>query len=134
MSMKVLLADGDWDFARKATSYLESHAHLVVHHDTTAEALAQAERWKPDLAIVSAELAEDGLLEPLQLIAPRPAILLTGWMDRYDRVWRAWQRGGDELLMKPMLSLSELSAAIVATLESAATGGRTAPRRLAVSA
>ena len=48
-------------------------------------------------------LAGAALLFKGWLVAAIPFMLLTGWLDRYDRVWRAWQRGGDELLIKPGL-------------------------------
>ena len=48
-------------------------------------------------------------------------------MDRYDRAWRAWQTGGDELLMKPVFTSAELHQAIVTALENAAAGCRTRP-------
>ena len=132
MSLKVLIADPDWRFARSASAYLESRAHLVVHHLQADCAAETARHWQPDLAIVSAELAEAGLLEQLYAMPRRPAILLVGWMDRYDRVWRAWQHGGDELLMKPVFRHEELHEAIVAALENATVGVR--DRRVAASA
>ena len=133
MSMKVLMAEPDRRFAEHATSYLESHAHLVVHETQVDRALAQAMHWKPDLIIAAAELAGSGLLEALGNLRPRPAILLTGWMDRFDRVWRAWQEGGDELLMKPIFQVQELHAAILTAMENAAAGTRCGGR-LAASA
>ena len=127
MSMKVLIADPDWRFTRQAATFLESHAHLVVRQPHNGEALEIARTWKPDLVIVSEQLTEDGLLEELHALTDRPAVLLVGWMDRYDLVWRAWQRGGDELLMKPVFKSQELHAAIVAALENAAGGVRAQP-------
>jgi len=128
MSMKVLIADPDWRFAKNATSFLESRAHLVVHHTRHDEAIETARHWRPDLAIVSEELCDTGLIKQLYSLQPRPAVLLVGWMDRYDRIWRAWQRGGDELLVKPIFSSKELLEAIVSAMENAVTGrrGRTA--------
>ena len=131
MSMKVLIVDHDWRFAHQAAQYLESHAHLVVHHIHAKDALEQARHWRPDLVIVAAEMS-DGLLEELKALKPRPAVLLTGKLDRFDRAWRAWQRGGDELLMKPVLKSQELHLAIVTALENAASGDRT--RHVAASA
>jgi len=122
--MRVLIADPDWRFAQRASHYLESLAHLVVCQSQADQALHRAKRWKPELVIVDAELADKGLLESLQQLRPRPAILLTGWMDRYDRVWRAWRRGGDELLMKPVFKSAQLHEAIVTALENAAAGTR----------
>ena len=124
MSMKVLLVEPDWRFAQMATDYLESHAHLVVRESRIDTALQQAAHWQPDLAIVAAEIAEDGFAELLAEISPGTAVLLTGWLDRYDIAWRAWQTGGDELLMKPVFTTDELFEAIVTALENATTGVR----------
>lgn len=127
MSLKVLIADPDWRFVAQASQYLESHAHLVVHEPRVKEAIAQAEHWKPDLVILSADLANKGLIEPITAIRPRPAVLLTGRMDRYDLAWKAWQKGGDDLLMKPMFRIQELHEAVVTALENATTGKRHVP-------
>jgi len=127
MSMKVLIADGDWRFARQAASFLEARAHLVVRHTGHAATIEGARQWQPDLVIVSEELAQTGLIEELHALEPRPAVLLVGWMDRYDKVWRVWQRGGDELLMKPVFDGQELLSAIVSAMENAVTGVRTRP-------
>lgn len=122
--MKVLIADPDWRFAEQVTSYLESHAHLVVYQPKPTLAIAQVQRWQPDLVIVAAELADTGIVEAIHRIKDRPAVLLTGWMDRYDIAWRAWQRGGDELLMKPLFKADELQETIITALENASLGIR----------
>lgn len=132
MSMKVLIADPDWRFAQQTESHLEALAHHVVQAPQARQVLSTVRDWQPDLVILSEELAEEGLLEELHAAADRPAVLLVGWMDRYDRAWRAWQRGGDELLMKPLLQRDELHQAIVAALENATAGVR--ERRMAASA
>lgn len=132
MSMKVLIADPDWRFSRQATAYLESHAHLVVRRTEIPEILQSVSEWQPDLVIVSEQLTEDGLLEHIHASSDRPAVLLVGWMDRYDRIWRAWQRGGDELLMKPIFKARDLQDAIVTAMENAASGVR--HQRMAASA
>lgn len=124
MSMKVLLADEDWHFAGQMSSYLESHAHLVVRETDCEQIVARTRRWRPDLVIVSAELALGDLLETLNGLEHRPAVLLAGKMDRYDLAWRAWQKGGDELLMKPIFRDDELHLAIVMALENATAGRR----------
>ena len=124
MSLKVLIADSDWRFTQQASAYLESHAHLVVCEAGLKAARAKALHWRPDLVILSAEEANRGLIEPLCEMKPRPAILLTGRMDRFDQAWQAWQKGGDELLMKPVFKLEELHQAIVTALENATTGVR----------
>ena len=64
------------------------------------------------------------LLEALRVLPDRPAVLLTEHMDRYDRAWRAWQRGGDELLMKPVFYAHELQQGIVTAMENAAASAR----------
>jgi hypothetical protein len=46
-------------------------------------------------------------------------------MDRCGQAWRAWQRGGHDLLIKPIFRADELHAAVVAALENAAAGTRT---------
>ena len=124
MSLKVLIAEADWRFAEQASKYLEAHAHSVVCETGLKEARAQALRWKPDLVILSAEQANRGLMEPLCALKPKPAILLTGRMDRFDLAWKAWQKGGDELLVKPVFNVEELHTAIVTALENATTGVR----------
>jgi len=55
-------------------------------------------------------------------------VLLTGWLDRYDIAWRAWQKGGDELLIKPVFSTDDIHEAIVTALENAAAGTRQTQR------
>ena len=122
MSMKVLLSDCDWRFTRQVCAYLESRAHLAVTCTDVAEAAQRAESWRPDLVILGAELAEKGLLERIYRLDPRPAVLLTEHMARYDRAWRVWQDGGDELLMKPIFKPEELQEAIVTAMENAASG------------
>jgi DNA-binding response OmpR family regulator len=123
--MKVLIADPDWNFSQRASKFLESHAHLVVCEGHIHAAADQARRWQPDLVILAAELAlRDGLLEMLTSLATRPAVLLTERMDRFDRAWRAWQKGGDELLLKPVLCSHDLHLAIVAARENAIAGTR----------
>jgi DNA-binding response OmpR family regulator len=126
MSLKVLIADPDWRFARQAAAFLESHAHHVVREPRGDRAMELVRHWAPDLVIASEELSEAGLLEALYAIPDRPAVLLVGWMDRYDKVWKAWQLGGDELLMKPVFDIADLHNAIVVALENAAVGARRA--------
>ncbi|MFP4355899.1 MAG: hypothetical protein ACLFUJ_12310 [Phycisphaerae bacterium] len=125
--MKVLIIDPDWTFSRQAAGYLESMAHLVVHQAEKTKAIELAQRWQPDLLIVAAEYVEDGILDDLKSAAKDAAVLLTEYMERYDRAWRAWQLGGDELLMKPVFQSADLHNAIVAARESAATGVRVNP-------
>ncbi len=123
--MKILIMETDWQFAGKATRYLESHAHLVVNLTDPAEAMDKVNAWKPDLVILSADAADKTLLDGIHAVEGRPAILLTGWMERYDVAWRAWQAGGDDLLLKPVLRSEELEEAILTARENAVAGGST---------
>ena len=122
--MKVLIVDPDWRFAQQATRYLESKAHLVVHQADAVLAEANLARWQPDLVILAAEHAQRGVLEQILQRPDRPAVLLTEHLDRYDRAWRVWQTGGDDLLMKPVFHSDELRLACTTALENAATGRR----------
>ena len=97
---------------------------MVAYQPKPTLAIAQVQKWRPDLVIVASELADSGVIEAIGRLKERPAVLLTGWMDRYDIAWRAWQRGGDELLMKPLFKADELQEAIITALENAAIGIR----------
>jgi len=132
--MRVLIADPDWRFAERACSFLESHAHLVVVENRPAAALERAATWRPDLVILAAEFAQRGMIESLVGMRPRPAILLTEHMARFDRAWRVWQKGGDELLLKPVFKIDELHEAVVVARENAAAGLRRRPAAVAASA
>ena len=120
--MKILIVDADWHFVRQATDYLESRAHLVVHQNQVNAAVVQAHRWQPDLVILAAELADDRMVNSLRNSLDSPAVLLTEHVDRFDRAWRAWQKCGHELLMKPVCKSQELQDAIVQAMENAVLG------------
>ncbi len=122
MSMRVLIADPDWVFLQQIRSYLESRGHHTVYEPDTDVVLERAGHWRPDVVMLSAELDDvcDGnLVEKLSALQPRPAILLTAALDSFDKAWRAWQHGGDEMLFKPMLNTSELNVAMFAAMENA---------------
>lgn len=122
MSMRVLIVDPDWAFLQQARSYLESRGHHTVYEPDTEAVIERARHWRPDMVMLSAELdaACDGdLVRQLSLLQPRPAILLTATLDRFDKAWRAWQHGGDEVLFKPMLNTSELNVAIFSAMQNA---------------
>lgn len=127
MSMKVLIADPDWRFTGQATAYLESHAHLVVTESRPKEIRTHVEHWQPDLVVLAAELADKGAIDWLNTLGNRPAVLLTGRMDRYSIAWKAWQKGGDELLMKPVFKSEEIHDAIVTAMENRVSGARVRP-------
>ena len=122
--MRVLIVETDWRFVNQAVEYLEARAHDVVLQPNPREAIELSRRWRPDLVIAASQFGQTGLLEALHGMPERPAVLLTGAMARYDLAWKAWQRGGDELLMKPIFRIGELREAIVAARQIAVSGGR----------
>ena len=121
MSLKVLVCDTDQRFVERASQFLMSHGHQVVSESLSDDALDRAARWKPDVVVLSSELVDrqdDDFLSALQNLPRRPAILLTGQLDRFDAAWRAWRKGGDELLLKPVMHAWELHTAIITAIES----------------
>ncbi len=128
MSMKVLIAEPDFKFAQQAGTFLERLANLVSYEPQADQILARIEKFKPHLLIIAAELATGEVLDKIKDVPDRPAILLTEGLDRYDRAWRAWQNGGDELLLKPIFTTDDLHIAIVTALENRANpAGRVKP-------
>ncbi|MBN1941738.1 MAG: response regulator transcription factor [Phycisphaerae bacterium] len=124
--MRIMLIESDWNFEAKAVAYLESRADMVVRQ-SPATAVRHAQAWQPDVVILAAEYAGEELLNGLRALPSRPAILITEHMSRFDRAWRAWQLGGDELLMKPLFHTRELHDAIVIAMERAALSAGLAP-------
>lgn len=124
MGMKILVADPDWHFLRQVREHLEPMGHSVVHEAGPDGAVSRAARWKPDIVMVSAEMPEcsDGdLLAALEGVQPRPAVVLTASLEKFSEAWRAWQRGGDELIIKPVLHPSELHVALLIALKNTVT-------------
>ncbi|MCK4624442.1 MAG: response regulator [Phycisphaerae bacterium] len=136
--MKILIVDSDLQFLCKTRDILEPRGHHVVHENKPDRALRQSLKWRPDVIIVSTEYESccDGdLLIDFSRLQPRPAILLTSAMTDFARAWRAWQRGGDEVLFKPLLHPSELHTAIMIARQNAlCPTRRPAARPLALSA
>ncbi len=118
--MKIIIVDSDWRFVSKATRYFESFADSVLQQSAFS-LIERAQAWQPDLVVLSAEYATEDLLGSLEEITPRPAVLLTEHMSRYDRAWAAWQRGGDELLMKPVFKSQDLRDAVLVAMQKATT-------------
>ncbi|MFW6154589.1 MAG: hypothetical protein ACOC95_05175 [Planctomycetota bacterium] len=123
MSLKVLICDVDHRFVERATRFLGRHGHQVLNEPLVDEVYDVARRWRPDVLVLASEAvhtADGGLLRRVSQLPHRPAILLTGQLDRFDAAWRAWRQGGDELLLKPILHAWELHTAIVSAIECAA--------------
>jgi len=123
VSLRVLICDTDQRFVERASHFLTSHGHQVVTEPLADEAFDLVVRWKPDVLVLSSEAADSDngeVLHKIQQLDPRPAILLTGQLDRFESAWRAWRQGGDELLLKPVIHVWELHTAIIAAIESAA--------------
>ena len=132
--MKIIIVDSDWRFVSKITRYFESFADTVLQQSAFS-LVERAQTWQADLIVLSAEYATSDLLGSLEEITPRPAVLLTEHMSRYDRAWAAWQRGGDELLMKPVFKSQDLRDAVLVAMQKAATNDHyETQRQVAMSA
>ena len=138
MCMKILVVDSDWQFLCKTRDILEPRGHYIVHEDDPERALRRSLKWRPDVIMVSTEYescCDGNLLGDLSRLKPRPAVLLTSALTDFDKAWRAWQRGGDEVLCTPMLHTSELHVAIMIARQNAlCPSRRPAVRPLAMSA
>lgn len=129
MSLKVLICDGDWRFVDRATRFLASHGHQVMSEALPSEAADLASHWRPDVVVLASESADganEQIISQLRRISPRPALLLTGQLDRFDAAWRAWQRGADELLLKPVINAWELHTAIIGAINAASPAAKAA--------
>ena len=123
MSLKVLICDADHRFVESATGFLGRHGHQVLAEPLPDEVYDVVRRWRPDVLVMASESVypDNGdILKRISQLPHRPAILLTGQLDRFDAAWRAWRQGGDELLLKPILHAWELHTAIVSAIECAA--------------
>jgi DNA-binding response OmpR family regulator len=130
VSLKVLICDTDQRFVERATRFLSGHGHQVMSEPLPSEAADLAARWRPDVVVVASEAAicdNSLLVKELHRISPRPAILLTGQLDRFHAAWQAWRSGGDELLLKPVLQAWEIHTAIIAAIGNATPTRRTVP-------
>ena len=139
MPLRVLIVDTDIRFVEQARRHLEACGHHGAHVDVS-RVTQRAEQWRADLVIASAELPlvhQGELLSALHDVDQRPAVLLTASMDRFDLAWQAWHKGGDELLLKPMLNAAELHCAIATARQNALCPQRsvvTTPEQVRLSA
>jgi len=116
--MKIMIVESDWQFTVRAVRYFEFRGHWVVQESPQGLA-GRARSWQPDLVILAAEYASEETLNSLRALPGTPAILLSEHMSNFKQAWAAWQRGGDELLMKPVFRASELQEAVVTAMENA---------------
>ncbi|NLF29392.1 MAG: response regulator [Planctomycetes bacterium] len=122
MSLKVLICDADDRFVDRATDFLSRHGHQVLTEPLAEEVYGVVKSWRPDVLVLASEAVyPDGgvVLKRIGQLPHRPAVLLTGQLDRFDAAWRAWRQGGDELLLKPILHTWELHTAIISAIECA---------------
>ncbi len=123
MSLKVLICDTDHRFVERATRFLGRHGHQVLIEPLIDDVFEGVRRWRPDVLVLASEAVypdHGEVLKQINQLPRRPAILLTGQLDRFDAAWRVWRQGGDELLLKPILHAWELHTAIISALECAA--------------
>lgn len=128
--MKVLIIDSEQRFVSQAQKVLESQGHQVLAESSVREALGRTRQWKPDAVVVDCETPQccDGqLLAGLAAAGNYPAVVLTASLDRFDAAWRAWQRGGDELVFKPLIHRDELHQALLTAKQSSLCGRRAKP-------
>ena len=116
MLNKVILVEADTRFARQLERYFISKSAKVAE-STPADLVQFATKFEPDLIILAAEFASSELCSALHRLPHKPAILLTEHMANYKQAWRAWQMGGHELLMKPVLKAQEVSDAICSAIQ-----------------
>ena len=132
-TMRIMIVESDWHFEIKAIQYFEARADLVVRRTPDA-ALQCAQSWQPELVILAAGYVNESLIAGLRALSVPPAILITEHMSRFDQAWRAWQVGGDELLMKPVFHVRELHEAVMQAMERAAINNDKTAATLAVPA
>ena len=129
MNELITIVEDEDDIRALVVAGLKKERFRVREYADGKGFLASLRSEKPDLVILSAEAADNGLLKSLGGLKGRPAVLLTGGLDQYHRVWRAWQSGGDDVLIKPVMSGEELHLAIVTAMENATAGRRASHRR-----
>ena len=115
-TLRILICDPDQKFVRAAKEILRSEGHTVMAETGLSTAIRHALTSRPDVIILPSEFVDDPdaefLEEFIDSLTPRPAILLTCRMARFDLAWLAWHKGADDCMFKPLLGAHELKAAI----------------------
>jgi len=115
MSLRVLLADPDWELLKLAFRTLRDAGNEVVIEAGPEDAMRLAVQWRPNVIICPAECldfweAHHG--EDFADLRSRCSVLVTAPISDPDCPWRKWADRGHEVLLKPLVHPSELSAAI----------------------
>ena len=104
---RILIADDNHDAAESLATLLELRGHEVKMAHDGAEALAVANRFKPDVVLLDLGMPKMDGYETARQIRRRPwgkratLIALTGWGQRQDRQ-RTAKAGFDAHLVKPV--------------------------------
>jgi len=112
---RVLLAEDEASVAASVAAQLRALGHQVVAEAATGqEAVALAERTKPDIAILDIRMPDgDGMDAARRIVErqPLPVVFLTGHFDE-RLVAEAVESGGFAYLLKPVTT-DQLQAALV---------------------
>jgi AmiR/NasT family two-component response regulator len=115
-TLRILICDADRKFVQAAERILGSEGHTVVAEADLYKAARLALKSTPDVVVLPSEYAHDPnanlIIELINHMTPRPAILLTIRMAQFDLARKAWQKGVDGTLFKPLLRDHELKTAI----------------------
>jgi CheY-like chemotaxis protein len=115
-TLRILVCDPDQEFVEAVERILGSEGHTVVAEADLCKAARLALQSTPDVIVLPSEFADDPnadlITELIHSLTPRPAILLTMQMVRFDLARKAWQKGADHSVFKPLLGEQELKAAI----------------------
>lgn len=105
--MKVLVVDDQRDVADSIAMVLRLHSHEVETASTGRDALAVADRWKPDVVLLDISMPEMSGYDLARKLrdyrrAPRPVLVaVTGFGASSDKL-ASRQAGIDHHLVKPV--------------------------------
>ena len=115
-TLRILICDADREFVQAAERILGAEGHTVVAEADLCKATRLALKSAPDVIVLPSEFADnpnaDLITALIHRLTPRPAILLTIRMARFDLARKAWQKGADGTLFKPILEDQELKREI----------------------
>jgi len=98
-TLRILVCDADREFVQAAERILGSEGHTIVAEADLCKAARLALKSTPDVVVLPSEFADDSnadlITELIHHLTPRPAILLTMRMARFDLARKAWQKGAD---------------------------------------